>query len=256
MLWRKGLPILATTAALAVPSAAGATTVTIGSQLTAPVNTGATCGASTFTNVKLASGLTAPFDGLIVRWRLNSWAPSGSLMYKLRVLHPNGDGSYRGAGTGPPQATASAGVNVLPLPAPLLIQAGDLVGIDCPNGAPSPYSVSAPPTSTFAFFGGGLADGASAMPSNMLTGQEELINADVATPPSNDFSLGAATRDKRRGTASLPVTVPGPGTISLSGTGVVAQQAGAGSPEATKSVSGPGTVNLLIQAVGKKKRKL
>src|SRR5262245_33196376 len=48
--------------------------------------------------------------------------------------------------------------------------------------------------------------------------------------PSNRFSFGKLKRNKKKGTAKLPVTVPGPGTLTY-----------AGKP---KAVSGPGTVKL------------
>src|SRR5262245_59698236 len=34
-------------------------------------------------------------------------------------------------------------------------------------------------------------------------------------PPSNDFSLGEATKNKRKGTAKLEVSIPGPGGVEL-----------------------------------------
>ena len=39
--------------------------------------------------------------------------------------------------------------------------------------------------------------------------------------PSNSFSFGKLKRNKRRGTATLTVEVPGPGTLALSGKGLV-----------------------------------
>jgi hypothetical protein len=38
-------------------------------------------------------------------------------------------------------------------------------------------------------------------------------------PPSNAFTLGALIKNKSKGTATLPVTVPGPGTLSVVGIG-------------------------------------
>jgi hypothetical protein len=52
---------------------------------------------------------------------------------------------------------------------------------------------------------------------------------------------------KKRGTAKLPVTFPGPGTLVLTGKGVFKQ---------TKTPAAPGTVKMLVKAKGKKKRKL
>jgi hypothetical protein len=73
-------------------------------------------------------------------------------------------------------------------------------------------------------------------------------------PTSNTFALGKLTRNKNKGTAILPVDVPGPGTLSLTGKGVKPQRPlGA---VASTAVPGAGRVNLRIKAKGKKKKKL
>ena len=135
-------------AALAMPAEVSAAT-TIGSPLTATPSSG-TCGTGTFTNTALAAGtLQAPFDGVIVRWRMDLPVSGGISTYKLRVLRPAGGSTYTGAGTGPAQTAPSAGVNVLTLSTPLPVKAGDLVGVDCPPAAPTPWSNSAPAGSKY-----------------------------------------------------------------------------------------------------------
>jgi hypothetical protein len=66
--------------------------------------------------------------------------------------------------------------------------------------------------------------------------------------PSNDFSLGKATRNRRTGTAKLRVDVPGAGGIELVGSKNVR---GANEPAASA-----GTVTLPVSAKGKARRKL
>jgi hypothetical protein len=74
---------------------------------------------------------------------------------------------------------------------------------------------------------------------------------------SNRFSFGKLKRKRKQGTATLPVTVPGPGRVSLSGKGLVAQRsARAATSSAGRPVSAAGTVKLLIKARGKSKRAL
>ena len=65
-------------------------------------------------------------------------------------------------------------------------------------------------------------------------------------PPvvSNRFSFGKPKLNRKLGTAKLPVTIPGPGTLVLGGEGVVGQK---------KTLTAAGTVNLLVKAKGKKK---
>jgi hypothetical protein len=62
--------------------------------------------------------------------------------------------------------------------------------------------------------------------------------------------------DRRHGTATLLVSVPGRGTLALIGSGVVKQRpALPGAPSARK-IAAKGTVKLRIRAKGKAKRKL
>lgn len=68
-----------------------------------------------------------------------------------------------------------------------------------------------------------------------------------APKPAKDFSFGKLTRNRRRGTARLAVILPGPGTLSLKGKGLVAKQL---------SVQTAGTVKLAIKANGTAKRQL
>jgi N-acetylneuraminic acid mutarotase len=67
------------------------------------------------------------------------------------------------------------------------------------------------------------------------------------TPASNRFSFGKPKLNKKRGTARLPVTVPGRGILVLSGKGVVKRK---------KTPAAASTVNLLVKAKGHKKRLL
>lgn len=70
-------------------------------------------------------------------------------------------------------------------------------------------------------------------------------------PPSNLFTLGKPKLNQRRGTAQLPVTVPGPGELELSGNGVKATRVvriDAARPQ--------GPVRLLIAAMGAKRSRL
>jgi len=230
---------------------------TVGSQLTLAPAAASCGGTATFMNRALAAGtLQAPIDGVVLRWRLALAAPGGgSFTYKLRVLRPAGGGMYTGAGTGPAQTAPSTGVNVLTLASPLPVKAGDLIGIDCPAGAPSPFSNVAPAGSSIGTFGPPLADGEARSPGGPFAFDEMLINADVAPKPSNTFRFGGVARKKHKGTAILSVIVPGPGALVLGGKGIRAQEA-AGGAVARKTVTSAGAVKLLVKPKGKSKRKL
>jgi YVTN family beta-propeller protein len=75
--------------------------------------------------------------------------------------------------------------------------------------------------------------------------------------PKNSFSFGKVKLNKKKGTAILPVKVPGPGSLKLKGSEVKSQRAarGAGGSLA-KSVKAAGTVKLKIIPKGKAKKQL
>lgn len=76
-------------------------------------------------------------------------------------------------------------------------------------------------------------------------------------PACSKFTFGKLKRNKRKGTATLKVTVPGAGRLSLRGHKVVKQRvAGISSSTPRKTVSSAGTVKLTIRAKGKTRRKL
>jgi hypothetical protein len=77
----------------------------------------------------------------------------------------------------------------------------------------------------------------------------------AAATPSNQFSFGKLKRNLKRGTAKLTVVVPGPGTLTLRGKGLVKQRPAAGAL-ASKVVSAAGKVKLLIKSKGRKRKKL
>jgi hypothetical protein len=75
--------------------------------------------------------------------------------------------------------------------------------------------------------------------------------------PSNDIKLGKVKKNKKKGTATISVNVPGPGTLTLGGKGVKAQRPLSGERiTAARQVTEAGTVTLPVKAKGKKKRKL
>jgi hypothetical protein len=66
--------------------------------------------------------------------------------------------------------------------------------------------------------------------------------------PSNAFGFGKVIHIKDRGTASLPVRVPGPGSLLLGGKGLIARSG----PGSALVLGGAGTVRLAIVASEKK----
>jgi hypothetical protein len=95
--------------------------------------------------------------------------------------------------------------------------------------------------------GGGGSSFAVASAGNVSSGASAEPAGVVITTPSSTFRTGKLTRNKRKGTATLTVELPGPGTLSLGGKGLVGRQRPVGSAE---------TVTLVIKARGGVARKL
>ena len=100
------------------------------------------------------------------------------------------------------------------------------------------------------FPGSLLADGSTAPPKNTYPHTELAFNAQVA--PTNSFTPGAVTRNKKKGTATLAFNLPNPGDLAGSGQGAQVASAGA----VTSNAVPAGTATLVVKAKGKKKRKL
>jgi hypothetical protein len=64
-----------------------------------------------------------------------------------------------------------------------------------------------------------------------------------STSPDNSFAIGKAVLNRRKGTARLPVTVPGAGTVILSGAGT-----------SSRVADGAATIVFRVAARGKKAR--
>jgi hypothetical protein len=75
---------------------------------------------------------------------------------------------------------------------------------------------------------------------------------DNAMQPNNKFTINGIARNKKKGNATITLTVPNPGELVASGSGVKAASAGA---VISKAV-GAGQATLVIKAQGKKKKKL
>ena len=85
---------------------------------------------------------------------------------------------------------------------------------------------------------------------------EDVFNRNgTVNTPSSEFSFGKAKKNKRKGTAKLPVIVPGPGELVLEGKKVkqVTEQVEAA---AAQTAGADIKVKLKVKARGKAKKKL
>src|SRR5436190_7002412 len=120
----------------------------------------------------------SPVAGTIVRWRISS--DSAGAPVRLRVLRPNGSGSFSAVGTSAQQTTS--GTQVDTFTTNLAIHAGDAIGLDNGSSAllfkknvPGDFTKSqgmTPPSF--------LADGQSSnFPTSSNAGYQLQLNADI-----------------------------------------------------------------------------
>ncbi len=249
---RLGVAACLTALSLAASASSAAASVTIG-QL-APANPPVTCVISPFDLVQptVASGNSytvpalPPASALVVSsWSHNAAAGAGQMLTMKvfrKVADPN---TYQVVGHDGPRPLSASALNTFP--ASIAVKAGDVLGLNDVNASTVSNAclfATDPGESHLEVFGD-LADGASA---DFGAGDPALrINATAVVEPTNTFTLGAITRNKKKGTATLMANVPNPGELALSGNGV---------KSAGGAVNAPGAAELMIRAKGKKKRKL
>jgi hypothetical protein len=185
-MWPRAVALVASLAALGPVAAARAVT-TVGSDLS-KTPTASVCATScTAFGVTTASGApvaAAPFDGVIVRWRVRSASPAASVT--LRTLRAvSGTTSYAPVGTGDTQSIP-AGTSTYATRVP--VSAGDIIGVDAAGGAKLFV-----PSTTFAtqVFNPPLI---STRPPSMRANDELLVNADIERDADGD-GYGDETQD-------------------------------------------------------------
>jgi hypothetical protein len=187
-----------------------------------------------------------PATGVITSWTHRSQSGVGQTP-TLKIFRKIGDpGSYQQVAHDGPHPIAAN--TLLTFPASIPVQAGDLLGLTGAGGAvnigcsftgPGDVSGHTP----------NLADGGSGV--FALGSADHRINASAVLNPTNTFTLGSVTRNKKKGTATLSLTLPNPGDLAVSGTGATtALVAGA------SSAVSAGATSLRIKATGKKRKKL
>jgi hypothetical protein len=199
--------------------------------------------------VTSGTSYVVPGTGGIVSWRLTSWSTNAgagaNVQLKMKVFRNVTGTTYSVVGHDGPRTLAPSTLNTFP--ANLQVKSGDVLGLNSFSGDPNnacafPLTgetyLRTPAASDF-------ADGASGDFSTSVANNRLNISAEIS--PTNAFTLGAVTRNKKKGTATVAVTVPNPGALSVSGNGV---------KPAAITVGSAGTASVGIRASGKKKRKL
>jgi hypothetical protein len=232
-----------------LPATAGAN-VTIGNPLTAPTDGGVGAGgapAKVFVTTSfgdLDARMSSPVNGTVVSWNLRgSVGVGGPHVFTLRVLRPGGS-DFIGAGSSTPQTIPTVmGDVVRSFGTSIPIRIGDQIGIGAAPSSVVPCGGPGTPTfRTYNTFADGSPSGSSIGGGGGLIPQ---FNAVVA--PTNTVALSAVTRHKKKGTASLTVTLPNAGTLGVQGKSVKSQALDA---------SAAGDVALTLRPSRKAKKKL
>jgi hypothetical protein len=184
-----------------------AASVTIG-QLADP-NAG-NCGAGVeFIQLGGSSGnpYVVPGSGTITSWTMQA-DTAGDVTMKVfrKVADP---ATFQVVGHAGPQRLAAGGTIGNTFPANVAVRSGDLLGLQAVTDTPCGFK---DPAGQQAIFSGDLADGQST-PFGPDTGS--ALDIEAVFVPNNSFTLGATTRNKKRGTATSASTYPTPASWSV-----------------------------------------
>jgi hypothetical protein len=276
------LAIAALAGMLLLASGASAATVQIG-QL-APANTDGGCNACT--NLQVETVSPAPsYEVPAGTWNLTSWSGQGGLKggsVKLRIFRPTATpGQFRLVAETPLETIAPA--TIATFPAEIPVEPGDRLGLETgpdtgsPNYYPSTYSaplgnrqdgvVGAPKVGQTVGTGGEFEVGNSGghllnIAATLTSPPESPVitssgEGSIVVPvPSTESSgspapatvhLAKLKKNRGKGTANVLVQVSGPGSLTLTGKGIV---------KTSGASKGAGLVKLTVIAKGATKKLL
>jgi hypothetical protein len=216
---------------------------------------GGACTNRVYVQHDLASGpsYSASSSGVITSWSAQANGATGQTL-QLVVLSQNGSLEYTILRRDSVRTLAN--LNAL----------NTFAGLNLPIEAGQLIAVYDPPGSTADCESDGISSGDNVAFSDIGNPSDNVptgyfgfdspfrVNAQAVVEPTNTFTLGATTRNKKKGTASVTATVPNPGELTGSGKGVkVASAAGA---VTSKTITTPGAVKLTIKAKGKNQKTL
>jgi hypothetical protein len=140
-------------------------------------------------------------------------------------------------------------------PASIRVSKGDVLGFYTDSDS-TPCNLNNIPSASIFYYPPNfetpnLADGASG--AFAVDEGDYLLNVEATFDPDNSFNLGAISRNKKKGTATIAANVPNAGTLTVSGKGV---KAAASRAQTAVSISAPGKVKVPIRAKGKQRSKL
>jgi len=277
--------------AIALLAGSGVIAVSLGAGLAVAVGGSTEVGQTTSTPTFGVNTPVAPFStvpgtpsyatphGVLTSWRFRSSGDPAAGAVRLKIFRYTGSGADTDLVF---KVLAESSLKTLEpdtaydFKERIPVDQGDLLGLTAVDGAEVGITVPGTPENRLAQFGGGdIPPGETGTatiawpdlrPSVVATVEpdadadgfgdesQDQCPVDRTTQALCQFSFGTLKRNKKRGTAVLPVTVPGAGTLSLSGRGVARQKASIA--RAARAVASAGTVKLVVKGKGKKRKKL
>jgi hypothetical protein len=188
---------------LAIPGSASAAT-TIGSDLSSAPTGVVTCLETCTVAQRSLPGrqVTAPFDGVIVRWRIRvgtAGSEPGPDVVRFRVIRGTGTAST-GVASQEEVLPESAGTH--PFEARIPVSTGDYIGVDCCGPAWAGRAMYRDPgvAVTFDWWFSALGDGETREPDDFVD-RELMLNADIE-PDADADGFGDETQDNCPGVAN------------------------------------------------------
>jgi hypothetical protein len=166
--------------ALAMATTAQASVISIGSVLPEGATSKPFKRVQTLFNTALPESgatLASPVNGAIVRWRIQG-AVGGPFF--LRVLHPDGKGSYEASGTSSGQSPSDTGLQTFSTN--VKVQAGDLIGVD-PSHDSDEIGFTTVAGASYASIFPTPFDGSIHAPSETFSGEELSLSAEIQPAP-------------------------------------------------------------------------
>jgi hypothetical protein len=178
--------------------------------------------------------------GTITSWSTNSSGEGATYVFK--IFRRTSDPDVFQVIAHAPTHLLGPGLNTVPVSIP--VRSGDMIGINergdanaCTFGQPGDGVLMRP---------GSVVDGGS----GTFTPRNDVrLNLSAVLVPSNAFTITALTQDRKRGSATVTVSVPNPGILSLAGKTLKKRHV-------SKNIAVARTVNFQLAATGKRKRKL
>lgn len=236
--------------AFVLVAAPASASVTVG-QLD-PGGSPVTCGSDfDFLQPTVTSGnsYVMPYTGTVTSWTTKANG-TGGLSMGLKIFRKvSTPTTYRSVGHDGPHVLTPGGTAGNTFASNIQVQTGDVLGVNV-TPTTGPACLFPVPGDTYlyryAFPIHTLPDGQEASFTASTSPNEDRVNATAVLEPSNVFDFGAVTRNTKKGTATVALTTPNPGTLAVAGKGVTATVAAAGK----KVAAGP--VRVRVRAKGKR----